>query len=51
MNRIFVNLDFAIAPLDRNVFGGFAEHFGRCIYGGIYEPGSSLADERAVRSS
>jgi alpha-N-arabinofuranosidase len=50
MNRIFVNLDFALAPIDRNVFGGFAEHFGRCIYGGIYEPGSPLADERGLRT-
>jgi alpha-N-arabinofuranosidase len=50
MNRIFVNLDFAIAAIDRNIFGGFAEHFGRCIYGGIYDPGSALADERGLRT-
>lgn len=50
MNRIFVNLDFAIGQLDRKVFGGFAEHMRRCIYGGIYEPGSPLADERGLRT-
>ncbi len=49
MNRIFVNPAFAIGELDRNIFGGFAEHLGRCIYGGIYEPGSQLADERGLR--
>jgi alpha-N-arabinofuranosidase len=35
--------------IDRNIFGGFAEHLGRCIYGGIYEPGSSLADKDGLR--
>src|SRR5215212_500473 len=50
MNRIFVNLDFPLGQLERNVFGGFAEHFGRCIYGGIYDPGSVLADERGFRT-
>ena len=35
--------------INRNIFGGFAEHLGRCIYGGIYEPGSDLADENGLR--
>ena len=32
------------------VFGHFVEHLGRCIYGGVYEPGSPLADERGFRT-
>ena len=36
----------AISPL---LFGGFAEHMGRCVYGGIYDPGSPQADERGFR--
>ncbi len=36
----------AISPL---LFGGFAEHMGRCVYGGLYEPGSPLADARGFR--
>jgi alpha-L-arabinofuranosidase len=32
------------------VFGGFVEHLGRCIYGGLYEEGSPLADERGFRT-
>jgi alpha-L-arabinofuranosidase len=32
------------------VFGHFIEHLGRCIYGGVYEPGSPLADERGFRT-
>jgi alpha-L-arabinofuranosidase len=49
MNRIFVNLEFPLAQIDRNLFGGFAEHLARCIYGGIYEPTSALSDERGLR--
>ncbi len=48
-NRIFVNLDRPLGNLDRNVFGGFAEHLGRCVYGGIYEPGSPLSDASGLR--
>ncbi len=50
MNRIYVNLEFARAQIDRNIFGGFAEHLHRCIYGGIYDPGSQYADERGLRT-
>jgi len=38
-----------LGALDRRVFGGFIEHLGRCIYGGLYEEGSPLADERGFR--
>ena len=31
------------------VFGGFLEHFDNQIYGGVFEPGSSLADEAGFR--
>jgi len=31
------------------LFGGFIEHFGRQVYGGLFEPGSPLADERGFR--
>jgi alpha-N-arabinofuranosidase len=37
----------AISPL---LFGGFAEHMGRCIYEGIYDPASPLADEDGLRT-
>lgn len=36
----------AISPL---LFGGFAEHMGRCIYGGLYDPGSAQADAQGFR--
>ena len=28
-----------IGTTDPRLFGAFVEHLGRCVYGGIYEPG------------
>jgi alpha-N-arabinofuranosidase len=50
MNRITIDPGHVIGTIDRNIFGGFAEHLGRCIYGGIYEPGSPLADKDGFRT-
>jgi len=36
-------------PYSRMIFGGFIEHFHRQIYGGLFEPGSPLSDERGFR--
>jgi alpha-N-arabinofuranosidase len=49
MTRIAVDPGRPIGQLDRNVFGGFIEHLGRCIYGGIYDEGAAAADERGFR--
>jgi alpha-N-arabinofuranosidase len=49
MNRIKINPERVIGKIDRNIFGGFAEHLGRCIYSGIYEPGSPFADKQGFR--
>jgi len=40
---------FHVGPIDRRIFGGFAEHLGRCIYEGIYDPGSPLSDADGFR--
>jgi alpha-L-arabinofuranosidase len=47
--KIVVDRDFTIAPLDRRIFGTFVEHMGRCVYGGIYEPGHPTADSNGFR--
>ncbi|NSW76378.1 MAG: alpha-N-arabinofuranosidase [Candidatus Atribacteria bacterium] len=31
------------------IYGHFIEHLGRCVYGGIFDPGSPLADARGFR--
>ncbi len=50
MNTIKIDLDRRSGSVDPNLFGGFAEHLGRCIYGGICDPGSPLADEDGLRT-
>lgn len=47
--RLTADREFIIDALDRRVFGSFVEHLGRCIYGGIYEPGHPTADEHGFR--
>ena len=37
--KVLVDRDFAIGHTDPRLFGAFVEHLGRCVYGGIYEPG------------
>ena len=40
MQHAALHLDthFQIDQVDPRIFGGFLEHLGRCIYGGVYEP-------------
>lgn len=40
---------FVLSPVDPRLFGGFAEHLGRHIYEGIYEPTHPTADEQGFR--
>ena len=44
-----VDRDFAIGETDPRLFGAFVEHLGRCVYGGIYEPGHPTADSKGFR--
>ena len=47
--KLILDKDFRIAPIDKRLFGSFAEHLGRTIYNGIYEPGHPLSDEHGFR--
>ena len=49
VTRVTVNPGRTIGRLDPHVFGGFIEHLGRCIYGGIFAEDSPLSDERGFR--
>ncbi|KAG5965466.1 hypothetical protein E4U57_004049 [Claviceps arundinis] len=46
---ISVHSQAIISKIDNNIYGGFTEHMGRCIYGGIYDPGNPLSDENGFR--
>lgn len=48
--RVSIDFDRVIAPISPLLFGGFAEHMGRCIYEGIYDPRSPHADEDGLRT-
>src|SRR2546428_6744131 len=50
MARIGIDLERRIGTVDRRIFGQFIEHLGRCIYGGVYDEGSPLADARGFRT-
>jgi len=47
--RIKIDTDRQIGQIDPLIYGNFIEHLGRCIYGGIYEPGSPLSDANGFR--
>ena len=40
---------FVIADVPPRLFGSFVEHMGRCVYGGIYEPGHPHSDAEGFR--
>lgn len=47
--RIKVDTDRVAGEIHPHVFGNFAEHLGRCVYGGMYQEGSPLSDEDGFR--
>ena len=49
MVKVLINPQRVIGTRDPMIYGHFLEHFHRQIYGGIYEPGSPLADEQGMR--
>jgi alpha-L-arabinofuranosidase len=46
---VTIKTDTPSVPYTRMIFGGFLEHFDRQIYGGVFEPGSPLADTNGFR--
>jgi hypothetical protein len=47
--HIKIDTDRVIGDVDPHLFGNFAEHLGRCIYGGIWDEGSPFADADGYR--
>lgn len=47
---IKIDIDRTIGEVDKMIYGNFVEHLGRCVYGGIWEPGSPLSDEKGFRT-
>ncbi|MGQ9578550.1 MAG: alpha-N-arabinofuranosidase [Candidatus Aminicenantales bacterium] len=49
VTRIKLDAERRRGEIDPKIYGNFIEHLGRCIYGGIYDPESTTADERGFR--
>ena len=50
LSRLIVNLDIAGPTISRHVYGHFAEHLGRCIYGGFWVGEDSvIPNTRGIR--
>jgi alpha-N-arabinofuranosidase len=47
--RVVVDTAYEIGAIDPRLRGSFVEHLGRCVYGGIYEPGHPAADAHGNR--
>jgi alpha-N-arabinofuranosidase len=47
--RIKIDRERKIGEVDKHIYGNFVEHLGRCVYGGIYEEGSKLSDDKGIR--
>jgi alpha-N-arabinofuranosidase len=48
--RIKIDTERTIGEVNKNLYGNFVEHLGRCVYGGIYDPGNPLSDEEGFRT-
>ena len=40
MSRLIINKTLRKSKIDKNIYGHFSEHLGRCIYGGLYLDGN-----------
>src|SRR3954447_13706081 len=47
--QLRADLSAPSTPFNRMLFGQFLEHFQRQVYGGVFEPGSSLSDKSGLR--
>ena len=45
-----IDTDAPLVVYSPMIFGGFLEHFNKQVYGGIFDPGSPLSDERGFRT-
>src|SRR3974390_115048 len=50
-NTLVLHVDQAKETINRNIYGHFSEHLGRCIYEGIWVgPDSSIPNTRGIRN-
>jgi len=47
--KLTIDAGKVVGTTDRRLFGAFVEHLGRCVYGGLYEPGHPTATSQGFR--
>jgi len=47
---VMIDTDAPSKPYSPLIFGGFLEHFRSQVYGGVFDPGSPLADAKGFRT-
>ncbi|MBA7588106.1 Intracellular exo-alpha-L-arabinofuranosidase 2 [subsurface metagenome] len=51
VNKLIINADLGEHKISRHIYGHFAEHLGRCIYGGIWVgTDSPIPNTRGIRN-
>ena len=51
MSKAVINANRSKGVINRNIYGQFAEHLGRCIYNGVYVgEGSGIPNENGMRT-
>ncbi|MBN2222293.1 MAG: alpha-N-arabinofuranosidase, partial [Vallitaleaceae bacterium] len=51
MTKYIINVDRKKAQIDKNIYGNFSEHLGRCIYEGLYVgENSPIPNKNGMRS-
>src|SRR5215213_10000475 len=51
MSQITINTDLGRHTINRHIYGHFAEHLGRCIYGGMWVgEDSDIPNTRGIRN-
>ena len=50
MARIDIQTDRPVGTGDERIFGGFIEHLGGCVYGGVFDEGSPRSDAQGFRT-
>ena len=46
---VYIKESPQLKPYNPMIFGGFVEHFNKQVYGGIFNPGSTLSDKHGFR--
>ncbi len=47
--HLMIDVERRLGTIDPKIYGNFIEHLGRCIYGGVYDENSPLADADGLR--